>query len=463
MSWFKQIFTRWKMNRWDTFLPLLVLFVLFGILTWQLTGLISMNTWVNRANTNLVNLRHLETAVLDIENEVRGFQLTQDRHYLGPYEENKQLIQQTLINLDRDIRHPALRVRLPDIRAKLNQWLEYSELIVREDLRNSFRSDRVIARSEELMDSIRREIAEMIDLQREVRVQREEEVSRNILTVFSWFTFIMICLTFILLRNWIRNRHWARELEASYHIAQESIKAREDVVNIVSHDLKNPLSAIVLNVKVLKKMVDHADGMSRLLAIEKASLQGIRLIQDLLDHTKLELGSFAINPGAFRIHELIREVEAIFRPIAEQKNVKLLVRVQVDNSFILTADFARVLQVLSNLLGNAIKHTDAGGVITLEVKTINSEVEFSIKDTGAGISSENLQHLFDRYWRGDQLGRYNLGLGLSIAHGIVKGHGGRIWVQSKLGEGTVFYFTLPISEQASILPPMNNQPRQDLH
>jgi signal transduction histidine kinase len=143
------------------------------------------------------------------------------------------------------------------------------------------------------------------------------------------------------------------------------------------------------------------------------------------------------------VAEILKEVMEIFRPIAEQKNVHLLNPFsEIETQQTVYCDHDRVLQVFSNILGNAIKFTPEEGVIEIHAKTEGEEVIFSVKDSGPGIAKEDLANVFERYWQAKRTSHQGTGIGLTIAKGIVETHGGRIWVKSHLGEGSCFYFSL---------------------
>jgi len=166
-----------------------------------------------------------------------------------------------------------------------------------------------------------------------------------------------------------------------------------------------------------------------------------RLIQDLLDVAKLEAGRVGIDARSIDVEPLMNEANEMLAPLAAEKSVRLNVAVGGALPTI-TADGGRVLQVLSNLVGNAIKFTPAGGGIAIRADAAPGGVRFSVSDTGEGIAPEQLEKIFGGFWQANPADRRGIGLGLTIAKGIVEAHGGRIWVESRLGEGTTFHFTL---------------------
>ena len=231
-----------------------------------------------------------------------------------------------------------------------------------------------------------------------------------------------------------------------YLESQQAVRAREEVLAIVSHDLRNPLSAVSLGASLMKMSETLGDEeREQVETIEVSARRMNRLIADLLDVTRLEGGKrLPIEPGSVDPADLFAEAEEIFRGQAEAASV--VIDFEVDPAIAAVyADRHRVMQVLSNLIGNSMKFTPPGGRITVSAKGRDAEVLFSISDTGPGIPAENLGDIFSPYWQAKRAERMGAGLGLPIAKGIVEAHGGRIWVESEPEQGTDFYFTLPVA------------------
>jgi signal transduction histidine kinase len=231
-----------------------------------------------------------------------------------------------------------------------------------------------------------------------------------------------------------------------YEAAQRASRAREEVLAVVSHDLRNPLNAIVLGTALLD---DFSAGEPRsdrdrqqLRAIRNASQQMAGLIQDLVEVVALESGGAALSPAPVSPGDLVEGAVELFREMAVQRGLSVGTSV-LPGLPTLEADHARVLRVLSNLLGNALKFTPAGGLISVSAAPAEDAVRFTVADTGSGIALEHLPRIFDRYWQVRRGEKEGLGLGLAIAKGIVEAHGGRIWAESVQGEGATFHFTLP--------------------
>lgn len=229
---------------------------------------------------------------------------------------------------------------------------------------------------------------------------------------------------------------------------QEAIKSREEVVAIVAHDLKNPLAAADLATSLLIKKIEQMDTKQltkQAERVKQAINRATKLTQDILDYTKVELGRFTVEPHREEVRELLDEALEMMRPIASEKSVEIKVEFGM-NCCPVYCDHDRILQVLSNLIGNAVKFMDKGGSITLRAEEKSGNVVFSVQDTGPGIPKKNLSCIFERYKQPEDIAKSGLGLGLTISKGIVEAHGGKIWVESELGKGSTFYFALPETE-----------------
>jgi signal transduction histidine kinase/CheY-like chemotaxis protein len=229
-----------------------------------------------------------------------------------------------------------------------------------------------------------------------------------------------------------------------YTAAQGATRARDDVLAIVSHDLRNPIHTIQMSAALLQELYpDPQELLIRQLAvIRRASGRANALIQDLLDVTRIESGTLAVDRGAIDAQSLLDDVVVEMRPIAEEKKLVLEGSWNGPPAEV-AGDRDRLIQAFSNLIGNAVKFTPAGGRIELTGSFAGATVEYRVRDTGAGIPAEHLPHLFDRFWQATRSGRAGAGLGLFITRGIVEAHGGAISVASVEGEGSTFLVSLP--------------------
>lgn len=233
-----------------------------------------------------------------------------------------------------------------------------------------------------------------------------------------------------------------------YRVAQEAVRAREEMLAIVSHDLKNPLATASLVAELLRESQGmDARGLSDLGNMIRRSVdQMLPLVDGLVDLFRIERGVFAIVPSTHDLREVILPVIDSMRLQVERKHQTLEVSVPPKLRPV-RCDAGRIGQVVSNLLGNAIKFTPNGGRIRVSAEELGDELVVSIADTGPGIPPEDRSSIFDRFWQGEGHRHLGSGLGLATAKGIVAAHGGQIQVDGIVGRGSIFSFTLPSSEE----------------
>jgi signal transduction histidine kinase len=226
----------------------------------------------------------------------------------------------------------------------------------------------------------------------------------------------------------------------SWHEAQRAIRARDEVLAVVSHDLKNPLEAVLLCSSLLLRMPESPRVRRYAETLQRSAARMDRLIRELLDLSSMDAGRLRVETRPERLEEIVEEALVLLRPLAAEKRIALTA-LGGPLAAELACDRERVLQVLSNLVGNAIHFTPRGGRVTVRMSLDAAAAEVAVTDDGPGIPPEDLSHVFDRYWKSHSRG--GTGLGLAIARGIVEAHGGRIGVESRLGHGSTFTFTLP--------------------
>jgi signal transduction histidine kinase len=229
-----------------------------------------------------------------------------------------------------------------------------------------------------------------------------------------------------------------------YRAAGRATQTRDEVLGIVAHDLRNPLNLIFGHLYLL----EHAEGDTEaereesVKAIQQAATQMSRLIQDLLDVTAMEAGRLSVDKARVATRQVVYDSMEAQKPLALSASVELRQDL-ADNLPDLWADSTRLRQIFANLIGNAIKFTAPGGVIVVGAAPGDGEVLLWVNDTGSGIAAEDLPHLFDRFWQARKA--HGFGLGLPIVKGLVEAHRGRVWVRSTPGQGTTFFFTIPIA------------------
>lgn len=230
---------------------------------------------------------------------------------------------------------------------------------------------------------------------------------------------------------------------------REAIRAREEILGVVAHDLRNPLGSIRLQAEAIARRPDDAKRRGKgLEAIQRLVKRMKRLIQDLLDVSQVESGTISLDLVPLSAEALLGEVFEEQRSLASASSLRLHLGIANHLPNVL-ADHDRLLQIFENLVGNAMKFTNAGGHITLGARAQGSDVLFWVADTGQGIAANEVSHLFDPFWQANRNDQRGVGLGLPIVKGLVEASGGRVWVESRQGQGSTFFFTLPVALEGS--------------
>ncbi|MFP2923704.1 PAS domain S-box protein [Pyxidicoccus sp. 3LG] len=225
--------------------------------------------------------------------------------------------------------------------------------------------------------------------------------------------------------------------------SEQATRTRDEVLRIVAHDLRTPLNVISLSAGALMKGLPGASTLRKPVdSIQRSVQRANRLIQDLLDVARMEGGCLTLERARMEVAPLVRDAVELHRALAEARSIELTASVAEDTPPVF-ADRERVLQILSNLMGNSLKFTPEGGRVSVRVEAEGERVRFSVSDTGAGIPEEEQPHLFEPFWQSGVKRKEGAGLGLTIVKGLVDAHGGRVEVESRPGVGSCFSFTLP--------------------
>jgi signal transduction histidine kinase len=249
-------------------------------------------------------------------------------------------------------------------------------------------------------------------------------------------------------REALENRRLYESERGARAQAEGVARAREDIVAVVSHDLRNPMSAIAVSAGMLRRTLGTGKTdnlLPSIDAIERSVGRMENLVKDLLDTARIQSGNLAVELQAEDAVSMVHRIAEQLRPVVSTKAQRLDV-VLADSLPAVRCDRERIFQVFSNLVGNATKFSAEGSTITITAEAQTQEILFTVVDEGSGISSEHLPHIFDPYWQASQERKRGLGLGLAIVKGIIEAHGTRIWVKSQPGIGSHFCFTLPIDE-----------------
>ncbi|MFL1491738.1 ATP-binding protein [Pseudomonas antarctica] len=234
---------------------------------------------------------------------------------------------------------------------------------------------------------------------------------------------------------------------------QQAVRARDDLVAVVSHDLRNPMTVISMLCGMMQKAFSsEGPHTSRRISsaidtMQQAAGRMNVLLEDLLDTSKIEAGRYVVKPVTLDVSQMFEEAYALLAPLAMEKGIEL--SFNTEQSLQINGDPERLFQVLSNLIGNAIKFTPRQGSIDVSAVSNGEDILFKVHDSGEGIAPEQLPHVFDRYWTQTENNPTGSGLGLYITQGIVQAHGGWIQAKSEVGQGSEFSFTVPKAKEQS--------------
>ena len=224
---------------------------------------------------------------------------------------------------------------------------------------------------------------------------------------------------------------------------ERAVQAREDVLAVVSHDMRNFLQSVKSGVHLLANQRGTLKEEMRDMIYERLKItveMMSRMITDLMDMANIRVGRIAVSMRPEVVSRLVQEAVLVHEPLAQDKGIRLVTKISNPDD-VVQCDRERVLQVLANILGNAIKFTPAGQ-IEIEVARDGKHIQISVQDSGPGIATEDLPHVFDAYWSGERDRSRGTGLGLYITKRIIEAHGTRIWIESRIGAGTRVHFCL---------------------
>ncbi|WP_341957819.1 ATP-binding protein [Pseudomonas sp. RC10] len=249
-------------------------------------------------------------------------------------------------------------------------------------------------------------------------------------------------------------RRSALESDLSRQVLREkdAVRARDELVAVVSHDLRSPLTVIVMQCGMMQRVIaaDVSPASKRLNSaidtLQRATARMTNLLEDLLDTSKIEAGRYSIDPQPLELSQFFEDAWSLLLPLALNKFIDLTFTGEPNLKIM--ADPERMFQVLSNLVGNAIKFTPKEGQISVTATVEGDFVAITVVDSGPGIAPEQLPHVFERYWRIREGNPSGTGLGLYISQGIVKAHGGELTASSEQGVGSTFRLTVPLVASA---------------
>ncbi len=422
--------------------------------------------YADRTSDISITLQKTLTALVDAETASRGFLLTGDDSYLRSFEQAESEVPQGFATLRRLTADSPLQQRrvaeLEDLSTARSAFMEETvRLVIAGQTEAAIAAVREGAgsRAMEHMREVSASMAADEDALFRSRLASAHggfRVSMVVLVVAEVGLLGLAAMLFGIDRDVQRRRSLEQSLQATVHV-------REQMLAIVSHDLRNPLAVVMMAAKLIERTANRDPSGDRMRKSANAIIHEAermnRLVMDLLDVSKIEAGrSLPVAAARRDGAELLKRSVERFESLARARGLKLEVHAP-PGRYDLDCDAERLHQVFANLIGNAIKFTPSGGTITAKVAHAEGDIVFSIGDTGTGIPEAQVSRLFEPYWQAGA-DRSGAGLGLSIVKAIVQAHRGRVWVETEEGAGSTFYCALPAAARAEVPQPLSSKLRE---
>ncbi len=392
-------------------------------------------------------VEHLRWRIELMVSDGRGYLLSADAELVETTERAARRFDESVRTLREERLSTAGAVLVADIEVAAAEFRRVQEELISARRLTSSPGPLVARFEEELLPrraTLEASLAQLVAHKKALLEEAHEETRKRRLEVELGLYALLGLLVLIGL---LVARFFSRRLGRAYRDEREALEtarravfARDQLMGLVAHDLRSPLNAIMMNAELMA-MVDDVEKLRRRAeAISRVSKRMEHLVESMLDIATLEAGRFTVKPAPQPVGELLDDATEMLGHQAAAKQVVLERDADADDATV-CADRERVVQVLSNLVGNAVKFTPPGGTVTISAHREPDTVRFTVADTGPGIGAEDLPRVFDRFWKRERAG--GTGLGLFIAKGIVEAHAGRIWAESERGQGARFHFTLP--------------------
>jgi len=395
----------------------------------------------------------------------RGYLLVSEPEFLDRLNDAEEQLESSLRTLERPSLSARERALLAEVRNAAEQYRAIFDQIPITSSVEPRARQRAILR-EQLMPR-RREVGarleQLVETKRQVQAEARRAARHMAARTFALvlaLSAIAVALSVVLAWRFIQYLAaiYRREQDAA-SLARSASAAREELLGVVAHDLRNPLSAISMKAASIAHHAVDSRTEERAEAIRRLAARMDTLIGTLLQAARIEAGRLSLAWKRGSVSDLFVAAGETFGPIARAQGVQLELA-PPPGELAYWGDPDRVAQVVANLIGNGLKFTAAGGKVRIGAVESGFHIRFEVRDTGPGIAPQHLPRVFDRFWRADDAGGKGTGLGLFIAKGIVEAHRGRIWVESRVGAGSAFIFELPIAPAAQDEPRDNGDRSQ---
>lgn len=352
-------------------------------------------------------------------------------------ESNKEI----LTNIE-TIHNEIAALRLPTIK---RNHQNADDKMVKQYIQNITSPKSIIITSD--LNKIIKNVSDAYEMERQKNNFASLQFFRTLILASGMTILLVILIGRIIYKIIDRKKRNDKKLEAAAIKERGISTARKETLEVVAHDLKNPLSSIMISSQLLLKNPPASTGnfdknVSHVERILKSAHSMKRLIEDLLDHSKIESGNLSLSRRNNDLGVLLKTLYSRFEPLFKQKNIRTELNIHIGIP-VVYIDEKRIEQVITNFISNSIKFTPPNGLIKIAAFYQAQSVHVIVSDSGSGMSKEQMSHIFERYWQVPETASKGTGLGLSISTAIAKAHGGSIAVESELKKGATFSLILP--------------------
>lgn len=377
--------------------------------------------------------------------------LSGDERFIEALEGREKEFDEIVDQIDEIDDEPAFQKLIDEIRdvsRELNN-LQKPGIELHEKTTTEKANDYFHARRGPLGDRSRKLIEQLVTLEADklAKAQREsDQTVQQVIVALAVFCIFALVLAALVGRLIVKVLNQKREYDLTQAQLMTKVQklsaARKETLEVVSHDLKNPLGAIKMTLQMMKAENSKLDLKTGLAVIGRSVDSMERLVKDLLDHVKMESGTLTLEQNNCDLTQLAIDLARRFEALGAEKNVRIVSKIP-NNALVVKCDLSRVEQAITNLMGNALKFTPANGQVRFEIQELKNAVAIIVADSGCGMTEEQIPHIFERFWQARETANKGTGLGLAITKSIVDAHGGKIMVESTLGKGSKFTILLP--------------------
>lgn len=377
--------------------------------------------------------------------------LSGDSRFIEALESRTREFNEIVDQIDKIDDDPELQKLIDELRdvAKELNGLEKPGVKIRSEATSEEADAYFKTRGGPLTDRSKQLIERLVALEADklAKAQKEsDETVQQVIVALAVFCIFALVLAAVVGRLIVKVLNQKRQYDSSQQALMAKVQklaaARKETLEVVSHDLKNPLAAIKMALQMMKAENSKLDLKTGLGVIGRSTDSMERLVKDLLDHVKMESGTLTLEQTNCDLAQLGHDLTRRFETLAAEKKIQIVAKIP-SRPLMAKCDLNRIEQAVTNLVGNALKFTPPEGQVRFEIQELKNAIAITVADTGCGMNEEQIPHIFERFWQARETSHKGTGLGLAITKSIVDAHGGKILVESTVGKGSKFTILLP--------------------